>query len=59
VLDAFRKPQGSHLGDHNVGRALETLAEEGIPVVARDTGGERARKLVFHTDTGAAWLRAI
>lgn len=59
VLDAFRRPQGRHLGDHNVGRALEALAAEGIPVVARDTGGERARKLVFHTDTGAAWLRAI
>lgn len=59
VLAAFRMPQGRHLGDHNVDCALEALAAEGIPVVARDTGGERARKLVFHTDTGAAWLREI
>jgi chemotaxis protein CheD len=58
VIDALRRRHGQ-LGDQNVARALEALEAEGIPVVARDTDGERGRKLVFHTDTGDAWVKVL
>jgi len=57
VLDAFLG--GDHLGERNVQCALQFLAAEGIPVLARDTGGRRGRRLVFHTDDGATLLREI
>jgi chemotaxis protein CheD len=58
VLDGFqRRPR--HLGEQNLARALEFLREAGVPVVAEDTGGQRGRKLVFHTGDGAAWLKAL
>lgn len=58
MIDALRRRHGQ-LGDQNVARALEALEAEGIPVVARDTDGERGRKLVFHTDTGDAWVKVL
>jgi chemotaxis receptor (MCP) glutamine deamidase CheD len=39
--------------------ADERLASVGIPVVARDVGGKRARKLIFQTDDGSAWVKTI
>ena len=47
------------LGFRNVARALEVLEAEGIPVTARDTEGSRGRKVLFQTDDGAAWVRAL
>lgn len=48
-----------NFGVHNVDVAERLLAEAEIPVVARDVGGHRGRKLVFHTDDGRAWVQAI
>ena len=48
-----------HLGAQNARLAAATLAAEGICVLVEDTGGRRARRLVFHTDAGDAWIRLI
>jgi len=48
-----------HLGEQNVSRALAVLQDERIRVVAADTGGGRGRKLMFSTDDGTVWLKAL
>jgi chemotaxis protein CheD len=53
VLDAFCL-SGTHLGELNVRVALAFLDEEAIPVLARDTGGRRGRRVVFRTADGTA-----
>lgn len=50
---------GRTLGDQNAELAVRTLAAEGIPVLGGEVGGTRGRKLVFHTDTGDAWLLVL
>lgn len=50
---------GGQLGSKNVTVAREVLQVEGTPIVAEDVGGTRARKLVFQTDTGIAWVKHI
>lgn len=47
------------LGTKNVEVARELLGGEGIPVVAEDSGGQSGRKLIYHTDTGAAWVKRL
>lgn len=58
VLEAFRNAE-SHLGAMNVQMAETLLADAGIPIVARDVGGHKGRKLVFQTDDGAAWVKSL
>lgn len=53
VLHAFRAGAGEAIGDKNVRLAMEVLSRESIPVVRRDTGGEKGRKITMRTDTGA------
>lgn len=43
---------GHNIGEENVRVAERILAEQGIEVIARDTGGARGRKVLFHTSTG-------
>lgn len=50
---------GRRLGEENAAVALQLLAELGIPVLDQDVGGTRGRKLVFVTDEGVAWVRAL
>jgi chemotaxis protein CheD len=47
------------LGAKNVAAALHLMQNAGIPVVAQETGGERGRKVIFHTDDGIVWSRRI
>jgi chemotaxis protein CheD len=47
------------LGDKNVDAALAFLADERIPVIAKDVGGRLGRKLVYSTSSGDAWVRSI
>jgi chemotaxis receptor (MCP) glutamine deamidase CheD len=47
------------LGRTNVDAALSFLDGEGIPVVARHTGGTRGRKLILQTSTGVVWLKTL
>ncbi len=57
VIGAFSK--GRKLGDENANLALESLHALGIPVIEQDLGGTKGRKLVFHSDDGAAWIRVL
>lgn len=47
------------LGRANADLAFRILQEEGIPVVARDTGGARGRKLIFRVPSGEAWVKYL
>jgi chemotaxis protein CheD len=47
------------IGQLNVRLAIRILEDEGIPVVARETGGARGRKVIIHTDTGDVWVRQL
>lgn len=58
VLEAFRERK-NHLGSENVRTARELLAAEAIPVIGEDVGGHRGRKLIFTTDDGSAWVKAL
>ncbi len=58
VLEPMRE-RSRHLGLQNVEIALRLLGERSIPVLAQDVGGERGRKLIFHTDTGGSWIRRL
>jgi chemotaxis protein CheD len=51
--------KGPDLGARNVALAEEILRDEDIPIIATDTGGARARKLVVHTDDFSAWVWRI
>ncbi|MEP7013291.1 MAG: chemotaxis protein CheD [Acidobacteriota bacterium] len=65
VLAAFAGANGSaaghagHLGGRNVEVAQQTLRRRAIPIVAEAVGGERGRKLIFHTDDGSAWVKLL
>jgi chemotaxis protein CheD len=48
-----------HLGRKNAAVALEYLKRRGIEVVQTDVGGNRGRKLIFHTDEGSTCLTLI
>ncbi len=41
-----------YIGERNIAIALKTLKEQGIPVVAESTGGDKGRKIIFNTLTG-------
>lgn len=56
VIEALK---GRNLGTENVELALKALEGAGVPVLERDVGGHNGRKLVFHTDVGAAWVRKL
>ncbi len=47
------------IGEQNVGLATRFLDETGIPVVLREVGGARGRKLVFDVATGNLWVRTL
>lgn len=47
------------LGGRNASLAVSMLTAAGIPIVAEDVGGERGRRLIFHTDDGSAWVRSL
>jgi chemotaxis protein CheD len=58
VIDAFRAT-GSDLGSKNVTVARRVLAQHHIPVLQEDVGGNRGRKLVFHTDDGTVTVKLL
>ena len=58
VIAAFRN-RTTHLGWENIQTAEKFLGREEIPVVGQDTGGDKGRKLIFHTDDGSAWVKRL
>jgi chemotaxis protein CheD len=57
VIAAARN--GRKLGEENAELALRLLEDARIPVLDRDVGGNRGRKLVFLADEGTAWVRHL
>ena len=47
------------IGGANVALALELLEKLRIPVLARETGGPRGRKLLFDVEMGNAWVKGL
>jgi chemotaxis protein CheD len=58
VLGAMAR-QGEHLGAKNARVAFELLRSAGISVRAEDVDGAQGRKVIYHTDDGAAWVRRL
>lgn len=58
VIEAFREKE-DHVGIVNAQVAESSLRALGIPVVERDLGGHRGRKLIFHTDDGESWVKYL
>lgn len=59
VLDSFRESLEVSIGNKNVRLALDMLMEESIPIVKRETGGEKGRKITMRTDTGEITRKTI
>jgi chemotaxis protein CheD len=59
VLQAFSGGANGSIGEKNVRLAIETLSRESIPVMRRDTGGSKGRKINMRTDTGAITCKLI
>jgi chemotaxis protein CheD len=51
--------RGRRLGEENALLALRLLEEARIPVLDKDVGGSRGRKVVFFVDEGTAWVRQL
>ena len=51
--------RANHIGALNVQVARDELARAGIPIVAEDVGGDRGRKIVFHTESGIALVKKL
>ena len=49
----------ANLGQKNIQLALDFLSLRGIDIVQTEVGGDRGRKLRFHTDEGESWLNLI
>jgi chemotaxis protein CheD len=54
-----RALEGRSLGGDNADLALRLLREAGVPILEQDVGGQKGRKLIFHTDDGSAWVRHL
>ena len=51
--------ENDHLGDRNVQVAREFLKSNRIKIVQSEVGGNRGRKLIFHTDDGRTWSEQL
>lgn len=47
------------IGRQNAMAAIETLGWQGVQISARETGGNRGRKIVFLTHTGEVFLKRL
>ncbi|HYO60129.1 chemotaxis protein CheD [Archangium sp.] len=59
MTSSQHKDPSRDLGASNVAFALQWLEEKGIPILARDTGGQHGRKLHFHSQNGSAWVKHL
>lgn len=48
-----------YVGEKNVEVARRLLEEEKIPLVGEDVGGRCARKIIYRSEDGAAWVKRI
>jgi chemotaxis protein CheD len=47
------------IGDGNIAFVTEFLKREGIPVVSKDVGGNRSRRIHYQPATGRAWVQHV
>lgn len=61
LFDTMREggPGKEHLGTRNVETAKEFLAKVQIRIVSSDLGGERGKRIEFHTKTGEAIVKGL
>jgi len=60
VLEAFRgRRSDDQLGERNATMARRILERYQIAIAAEGVGGARGRKLIFHTDDGAAFVKEL
>lgn len=57
--DGLKKPKGKNIGLNNVRFAENFLRGVGITIVAKDTGGKDARKIIFNTETGQVLVKRL
>jgi len=50
---------GHQAGARNVDTALAKLGELGIPVINKDVGGTKGRRVEFHTRDGSVYVKRI
>jgi chemotaxis protein CheD len=50
---------GEQAGARNIATALSKLAELGIPVLNKDVGGTKGRRVEFHSRDGSVYVRRI
>lgn len=47
------------IGDNNVAFVTEFLNREGIPIVSKDVGGTRSRRIHYQPSSGRAWVQHV
>lgn len=47
------------IGDNNIAFVNEFLRVEGIPIVSKDVGGTRSRRIHYQPSTGRAWVQHV
>jgi len=52
VLSAFSNAAREPIGQQNIRIASDVLSREAVPVILRETGGTKGRKIVMRTDSG-------
>jgi chemotaxis protein CheD len=50
-------PVENSMGPKNEAFAVEFLQRENIPIISKDMGGNRSRRIYFHTETGDVYLK--
>ena len=46
-----------NVGERNIEIAKDVLAQENVPIIASDVGGEQSRKIIFNTQTGGILMK--
>ena len=57
VIPVISKETG--IGPRIVDFVINYLQKEKIDIIAHDFGGEKTRKVYFHTDTGTAYIKLL
>jgi chemotaxis protein CheD len=47
------------IGDNNVAFVTDFLKREGIPIVSKDVGGTRSRRIHYQPSTGRVWVQQV
>ena len=59
VIEVLANRERMSPGESNARCAFDLLMEAGIPIVASNVGGTRGRKIIFHTENGAALMKFL